>query len=56
MCGYMFQALVVILRLSKCIKIKITIAISIVEGQTEISIFGVTKCMSVKIFMSIKVF
>jgi hypothetical protein len=40
----MFQPLLVILRPSKYINIKITFAISIIGGQIGISKFGVTKC------------
>jgi hypothetical protein len=44
----MFQPLVVILRPLKNIKIEIAIATLVMRGQIEISIFGVTKCMSIK--------
>jgi hypothetical protein len=48
-CGHMFQPPLVILRPLKYIKIKITIATSVMGGQINISIFSVTKCTSLKL-------
>jgi hypothetical protein len=44
-----FNNYLVILRPLKSIKRKITIATLVVGGQIEISVFGVTKRMSIKI-------
>ena len=49
----MFQPLLVILRPSKYINIKITFAISIIGGQIGISKFGVTKCTIIIIIIII---